>query len=43
MKLANPFSDGFIPNHPDIRTNTLTHTIAKASTMNLEKEDRGYI
>ena len=41
MKFRKPFFDGFIPNHPEIRTKTLTQTIEMNSKIVLVKASRG--
>lgn len=41
MKLQKLFNFGLIPNHPDINTKILTHTIDKLSKNNCPKEKNG--
>jgi hypothetical protein len=40
-KLHNPLKDGLIPNQPDMRTNTLTHTILTDSKNMRKKASSG--
>ena len=41
-KLHNPFTLGFIPNHPDIKIKTLTHTILTDSKNMRKKESKQF-